>query len=307
MMSEKSRTEHVKRLAVLLCLGWALMASQCQTCAPTVDVDGSPSGANRLPLNQWRNDQLHCSRGDCADWYRLVVSQRGHVNIEISTTHFDSESSYVMLTLADEHASKIDETGSSGITLKVGSELEPGVFLVRVKTPEGSPSALGYEIVAHFAKWEPPPPPAPKPLPPQFKALGSKVLEYERRPGEPESVLLSLGSDDGLVEDLFGRLLNGDDEIAKIQVVDVYPAGSRARLLESPKAVITPATHAEIDIPVAQPGLANPEVDGKILPGDSKVEITPQIEPSPEPVERPWLEQDPPDRDSTLPWLRPEQ
>ena len=262
-MSPKSHAEPLWRLALLLCLAGTLtVAAACRTPR---DLDGLPAGASSLPLNQWRTDQLHCKRGDCADWYRVVVAKRGHLNIEMSAPVFDSQAHPMTLTLADEHARSLDETGSSEPTLTVGSPLKPGPFLVRVKSPEQQRRALGYDIIAHFVKWEPPPPPAP--LPPQFEVLESEVLEHERRPGEPESVLLSRGRQDGLVENLYGRLLNGDAEIARIQLIDVYPDGSRARLLDTPQAVITPSTRAEIDIPVS----------------GSKSKATPKIAPRPAP------------------------
>ena len=103
------------------------------------------------------------------------------------------------------------------------------------------------------------------------------------------------------------------DRAARIQLVEVYPDGSRARLLETPRAVITPSTRAEIDIPVSGLGFAYPkQVPVDTIFGGSEFEATPEIEPPlPEPDQAPSWEPDPAEPDhlpqqpvpeDALPW-----
>ena len=47
-------------------------------CAkPAPDTDGSSAQAKGLALGKWHTNQLHCSRGDCADWYRVDLGDHG--------------------------------------------------------------------------------------------------------------------------------------------------------------------------------------------------------------------------------------
>jgi hypothetical protein len=76
------------------------------------------------------------------------------------------------------------------------------------------------------------------------------VLEVEGRPGDPRSVLISRGERDGIRPGLRGRMLQDGEEIATVEIVDVYPDGSRARIDGTLRAPITPDTRVEIDVPL---------------------------------------------------------
>jgi hypothetical protein len=79
------------------------------------------------------------------------------------------------------------------------------------------------------------------------------VLEIVREPGQPDVVLLDHGTTDGIIEGQTGRLVNGDFEIAQIEITAVYESGCRARLTNSPGGPITPDTRAEISVLVTEP------------------------------------------------------
>jgi hypothetical protein len=233
---------------LLLCVALAVSAVQCRSRrAP--DTDGLPTGAQNLPLETSRNDQLHCIRGDCADWYRLNLSQRGDLSVEVTVLQQTLASQDLFVGLADERARYIDEGVTQGAgSVTVGSHAQKGIYLVSVRSLERSKSPLAYQIIARFQKWVPPVIVEPEP---RFETLTSEVLEVERDPGEEDAVLLGHGSEHGVLEGLRGRLINGETPIVEIEIVDVYPRGSRARLLGSLKQPIDPSTVAEISIPVS--------------------------------------------------------
>jgi hypothetical protein len=90
----------------------------------------------------------------------------------------------------------------------------------------------------------PPPPP-----PPRFDTLETEVLELETTRGATEYVLFGLGQNDRMAPGLRGRLVQDGENIAEIEVEEVYAEGARARLLGSPSQPITPRATVQIDVP----------------------------------------------------------
>jgi hypothetical protein len=233
----------------------SLFCGSCHRRPPKPDLDSLPSGARNLELEQRQVNQLHCQKHDCADWYRLSIPERGDLQLEVRAPELGYGGQNLSLTLADDQGQNpIANTMSvSDPDLGFAAHLQRGLYLVEVRHGGVSKSAqpLNYDILAHYERWEPPPEPTPLPEEPQFETLTSEVLEVVARPNQPDSVLLSKGSSDAVREDLYGRLIKDGAEIVKIQIIEVYPDGSRAQLLDYPVEPIDHTTVAEIDIPVS--------------------------------------------------------
>ena len=251
---------HQARLA--LCAVLALFFTHCQSCEEP-DPNGSPPG-NLLPFDRWVGDQLHCARRDCQDWYFLRVPARGTVRVQAQSSNPDTALRSFILRLTDERVRILDDASSRGeAQMSVEKRLDAGTYYVGILTADQVDTPLRYQVIAHYEEWRPPPPPIapqptprprppappPPPPPPQFQTLRSEVLEVDRTPGDHPSVLLSHGSTSGVQKGQRGRLKEGSSLTANIEIIEVYPDGSRARLLDAPQQPITPSTQAEIDIP----------------------------------------------------------
>jgi hypothetical protein len=249
-----SQLRGVRRCTLLACAALSLFCGSCHRRPLTPDLDGLPSGATNLQLEQRQINQLHCIKNDCADWYRLSIPERGDLRLEVRAPELGSGGQKLSLTLAGERGQNpIANTMSvSDPDLGLAAHLQRGLYLVEVGHSVVSKRAkpLSYDILAHYERWEPPPEPTPLPEP-QFETLISEVLEVVARPNQPDTVLLSKGSRDAVQEDLYGRLIKDGAEIVEIQIIEVYPDGSRAQLLDYPVEPIDHTTVAEIDIPVS--------------------------------------------------------
>jgi hypothetical protein len=102
------------------------------------------------------------------------------------------------------------------------------------------------------------PKPKPKPKPavvipreePHFRTVNASLLEVEARPDGGQAVLIDQGTRSGVAAGQRGRLLIGGKKLADIEIIDVYPDGSRALIRGSLGAAITPNTVAEVDVPL---------------------------------------------------------
>ena len=265
-----------QRCTLLACAALSLLCGSCRhRRPPTPDLDGLPSGARNLELEQRQVGQLHCRRRDCADWYRLSIPERGDLRLEVRAPELGYGDQNLSLTLADDQGQNpIANTMSvSDPDLGLAAHLQRGLYLVEVRDGRVSRRAkpLNYDIFAHYERWEPPPEPTPIPEP-QFETLTSEVLEVVARPNQPDTVLLSKGSSDAVREDLYGRLIKDGAEIVEIQIIEVYPDGSRARLLDYPVEPIDHTTMAEIDIPISGPA---PAQEPNHLPGAEHPGLSP--------------------------------
>lgn len=102
---------------------------------------------------------------------------------------------------------------------------------------------------------EPPPPPGPI-------WVVAEVLDVEEAGGTTTAVMLEAGAPDGISPGMQGELYEGDTVIGRIEVVDVYPSGSRARITSRLTAPISFDTLSRIEVPPGTPG-ATPETTGK--------------------------------------------
>jgi hypothetical protein len=72
----------------------------------------------------------------------------------------------------------------------------------------------------------------------------------EARADGGEAVLIDQGSRAGVERGQRGRLLVGGRKVAEIEILDVYPDGSRALVRGSLGSALTPDTVAEVDVPL---------------------------------------------------------
>jgi hypothetical protein len=247
------------RVVVLLLI---IGVGGCETCTKRPDLDGQPAGARPLALGTPRRDQLHCKGGDCADWYRLRLEQRGELVIDVAVIDENASTTFYSVQLnshGNEPLGYGDQVGLGRKRLHWRSA--PGTYLVGIGAPEKS-RPFRYEVLASFEP-EPPrlvvmPPPQPR-----FAPISAEVIEIEGRPGDPSAVLIDRGRSDGMRPGLRGRLLENGEEIAIVEIVDAYSDGSRARIEGTLHAPITAHTQAEIDVPVSgTPGASPIEPDG---------------------------------------------
>lgn len=232
---------------MLVAVATVSMFLGCETCPKKVDPDLEPAP---LALDAWSpQQQLACRRGDCIDSYRVEISERGELNVVVATSGGAAAAHPFTLQLqsgARQVLAEAPNAGSGNAALRW--KADAGAYLVVVSTSDTSRTPLSYEIRADF---EPAPPPPPPPPPkPRFETLTSEVLEVEGRPGTPEAVLIDRGVDAGLRSGLRGRLIDAGRVIATIEIQEAFETGSRARITGTLDGVITPATVAEIDVPL---------------------------------------------------------
>lgn len=114
------------------------------------------------------------------------------------------------------------------------TELEQATLLPRAETealpPEAAPVA---EVVE---------------APPQPVWLTSEVLDVEETSGRPSAVMLEAGAPDGVSSGMRGELFEGDAVIGRIEIVDVYPTGSRAKILGGLSAPVSFDTYSRIEL-----------------------------------------------------------
>lgn len=77
----------------------------------------------------------------------------------------------------------------------------------------------------------------------------AEVLDVEEVSGRPSAVMIEAGEPEGVQAGMEGVLVDDDVEIGRIQVVEVYPTGSRARILGSLSAPVSFDTLSRIRVP----------------------------------------------------------
>lgn len=82
--------------------------------------------------------------------------------------------------------------------------------------------------------------------PPRTVLLRSEVIEVERASGAPVAVLIEAGAATGVSRGSSGQLVDGRTAIGLVEIVDVYPGGSRARIVGELRGDITDATVVEV-------------------------------------------------------------
>lgn len=232
----------------LALLGFALCGLGMTCLAPPPDPDGTPQGSRDLPLGSWQRDALDCGRftGDCADWYRIEIPGEGTLRLDVAKVQDERPVPDFTLVLGEASGRVIaEETNDGRIRLRLERSVRAGTRTLAIFTPEGGGGAMAYEIRASFR-----PKPRPKPAAPRFRTVEAALLEVESASDGGQAVLLDKGEKAGIAPGQSGRLLQGGEQIGEIEIQDVYPDGSRARIRGSLSGGITPSTVAEVDVPL---------------------------------------------------------
>jgi hypothetical protein len=115
---------------------------------------------------------------------------------------------------------------------------KPRPEIPMAKHPPEVPEAEPAEEPTAPRAAEPPVPPAPVPAPlpepppaPEPTWVVAEVLDVEEASGKPAAVMIEAGEPDGIRAGMRGELVEEDVVIGRIEVVDVYPSGSRARIV----------------------------------------------------------------------------
>jgi hypothetical protein len=108
--------------------------------------------------------------------------------------------------------------------------------------PTEAPESIGPELAPSIAV-----PPPPEPV-----WVVAEVLDVEETAGRPSAVMVEAGVPDGIGPGMQGELFEGDAIIGRIEVVDVYPTGSRAKILGELSAPVSFDTFSRIEIPNPQ-------------------------------------------------------
>jgi hypothetical protein len=250
-------------LVSVLCLGIG--------CGGIPFLGGGGLGSERkaarpLVLGEWYKESLHCDDGNCRDWYQIFLSQAGDLRLDVYSPTGSGLPDYTLI-LEDENERVLEELPPTGKSPRqVRRRLEAGLYRVLLRSRNKDDERLHYEILAEFETPRPrkksvtrprPARPEPtKPLPvkpaPEPIVVSAEVLEIEERDGQPSSVLIDAGKPQGVRAGLGGELVEKGKTIARIEVTDVYDAGSRAQILGPLEATITIDTRARIRIPADQ-------------------------------------------------------
>ena len=84
---------------------------------------------------------------------------------------------------------------------------------------------------------------------PEAVWIVAEVLDVEETAGVPSAVMIEAGEPDGVEAGMLGELFEGDEVIGQIEIVDVYPTGSRARIVGPLSAPVSFDTFSRIRVP----------------------------------------------------------
>jgi hypothetical protein len=245
--------------AISMAAGCALLgtgrSSPPEPAVPEAEASSPPPSAGtdpgRLVLDQWRQGWLHCAAQKCQNSYTVEVTSRGKLRIDarapggqglpdFGVVVEDLQERLVGASIHPQERPRV-----------VRKDVEPGTYRVQVYALGSNGEMLSYDLVAKLEKKTKPKPrrKARKPKPPEFRVLKSEILEVEREGGEPTFVLIEAGQRQALTPGLTGQLVENGNRIAGIKVVEVFPDGSRVRIVDRLAAPITIETTAEIHVP----------------------------------------------------------
>lgn len=214
--------------------------------------------APELGFDEWREGSLHCKRGLCTSWYRLAVQQAGELEIEVSAPAHETLPDFSLVVEDAERRRIGEDLAPLHRPRQVRSAFEPGVYYVQLQGLDEDAELMSYKLIVRkpapvkpkaTAPRSAPAKPKAKAAPPPARIIESAVIEVERQGGEPSFVLIEAGSAAGVERGLAGELVDGGRSIGRIEVVDVYEAGSRARILGGLSAPITLDTVAKLRKP----------------------------------------------------------
>lgn len=227
------------------------------TCSPPPDPDSAQGQAIDRPLGEASTGSLDCRAGDCLDWHRIRVVDRGTLRLGARATRSDKPDARFAVILADGFGETIERLEDLGEAQReLTRVLEPGFYLIGVESPARA-KALDYQLTTDFEPIVAPPPPVrpkvepkpPSPTRPTHRSVDAEVLEVEGQLSQPTGVLLDLGRDRGVTEGMTGELLEDGRIVGKIRVLDVYEEGSRATVELPLLRPITPRVKAVLHFP----------------------------------------------------------
>lgn len=215
--------------------------------------------ASDLMSGQWREDSLHCDRDRCVILYRMVVEKPTTVVVE-AVAPADPLLPDFFLAVEDPEGRVIgDDRAAQKRPRRIVRRLDPGLYFVRVAAATEKDDQLSFKLrfrpeVAKVVQPKrsapkssaPKSTPRPPPAPPPPVYLESEVLEVERDGGEPVAILLEAGTSQGVKPGQSGELIEAGEVIGRIEIVDVYSAGSRARIVGGLRSPITLDTRARL-------------------------------------------------------------
>ena len=256
----------------------ALLPIACMSClwacasGPPQDPAGGPGRALSYTLGQRAGGSFDCEDGDCQDWYLFETSQPGSVNVSVEAQRADGTSAEVELTITGAQADVLATAQSRSGQLQERWVIRPTPHYFRITTAgaEGG-EALSYTLRTDFEpdytarrKAAPKVESTPKP-----RAGRRPVPTVERVPTpEPdpswrivEALLIGIDGDEALLGEgslggirvgFRGRIVEGGRAVARFEVIQVFPEGSRARLDNVPDHQLTPGAKALVEVPLDQ-------------------------------------------------------
>jgi hypothetical protein len=220
--------------------------------APPRDPNGAPAAAERLAFKADRADSLDRGRGDLDDWFLLDFPSAGSVRVVVTGAQ-GAPLPHVFLAITDLQGQFPGNPVRSGGRPRVELQqtVAKGQRLLWVGTEPEATGATAYGVRAEFTPKAAPRPaaaPAPPP-PPQVTIYTTRVVEFAQGQGETQFATVADGANAGMRVGLRGRLKDGGRVIGQLQIVEVFPAGSRVRIDGALAAPVTARTVVEIDVP----------------------------------------------------------
>jgi hypothetical protein len=219
---------------------------------PAPDPNGAPAQAERLAFKADRADSVDRGRGDLDDWFLLDFSSAGNLKVVVTGAQ-GAALPHIFVAITDLSGQFPGNPVRSGGRPRVGlaQQVAKGQRLLWIGTEPEASGATAYSVRAEFAPRVVPRPattPAPPP-PPQVSVYTTRVVEFAQGQGETQFATVAGGVNAGMRVGLRGRLKDGGRVIGQLQVVEVFPAGSRVRIDGALAAPVTARTVVEIDVP----------------------------------------------------------
>jgi len=239
------------------------------------------TGATPVTFGDWTDDYLHCALERCDNFYWIDVTRSGDLRVEVYAPWGSGLPDFGVVLLDPMGKPIAAPTEPGARPARLNSRVSPGRYTVRVHATGSDDGRLGYELIASFeasgrpassadkasskqpatsvkrptttpkpSSGEPVKRPAPAPADDGYAAgslvATAEVLDVEQENGEPVYVLLDAGEPQSVRVGMRGRLREGAETIGRIEIIEVYRDGSRAKLLDSLTGDITIDTGAEI-------------------------------------------------------------
>jgi hypothetical protein len=219
-------------------------------CAVEPPPHGNAGGALALAWDRSHGDDVNCARKDCERWFRVAPQEKGDLLVDVRAATASGNPPRYTVQLVDDDGTELALEASSGqpAAVEFGRPVAPRSYLLKLGAEPGV-RAFDFSITVGFEA-APPPPPPPEPEPePEFETHTTHVLEAEGYGQDTAAVLIESGARHGMQVGFPGRLVEGDREIGRVVIEQVYPDGSRARVQGTLLAPVTHATLAEIEVP----------------------------------------------------------